>query len=382
MNNKAELSNRLIGFVSNSAWYIYIHRWDSIQFLLNQGYKILIVAPPDQPIPAFNLPQITYIPLQFSNKSRSVADGLKLYLSLTKLYKLYKPACLFHFAIKANTFGNFAAKRAGIPCISVIIGTGYPFMKPGFLFQVSALLYRLSLPISIETWFMNEEDAALFTRHKLVSPKKLIVMHGEGIDTQIYNPVNYDVKEEAAVFTFITATRLLYSKGIATLAEAIGILREKGFAFRSLLVGAPDSDHPDSIPPSLIANWQIRAIFEVIPFTTDVRPWLAKADCFVLPSFYNEGLPRCLMEAASMQLPVITTSQQGCKDAIVNGATGLFARTGDAADLALQMQAMLQMDPAIRKEMGCAGRIYMKKEFSQENIFAHYLRIVQKFVSE
>jgi glycosyltransferase involved in cell wall biosynthesis len=381
MNNKAEYSSRPIGFISNSAWYIYIHRWDAIQFLINHGYNILIIAPEDRAVPAFRHPSVTFIPLAFSNKSLNVFSAVKLYFSLKKLYNLYQPACLFHYAIKANTFGNFAANSAGIPCVSVIIGTGYSFIKTGWLFRVAIFLYRRSLRLAEEIWFMNKEDGALFLQHKLVDPSKMLALRGEGINTGYYDPALFTTKQFKTGFSFITATRFLYSKGLATMAKSIKMLKDKGFDFQFLLVGAPDKHHPDSIPEAVITQWAKQDIYTVIPFSDDVRPWLAKADCFILPSFYNEGLPRCLMEAASMQLPIITTFQQGCKDAIIDGETGFFSRTGDADDLALQMQNMLQMDAQKREKLGVAGRKYMQETFSQEIIFPHYLRVVKKMTT-
>ena len=122
-------SEKWIGFVSNSAWYIYIHRWDVIRYFMDKGYGILIIAPQDRHVPAFDNPAINYIPFEFSNKSRNVFDALSLYNRLKKLYRQYRPVCLFHYAIKANTFGNFAAKSAGIPCVSIINGIGYSFLK-------------------------------------------------------------------------------------------------------------------------------------------------------------------------------------------------------------------------------------------------------------
>src|SRR5690349_1967177 len=116
MDNNGQQQQKWIGFVSNSGWYIYIHRWDVIRFLMDKGYHILIIAPEDRHVPAFQHPSIKYIPLEFSNKSRNIFDALSLYGRLKKLYQTYQPVCLFHYAIKANIFGNFAAKKVGIPC--------------------------------------------------------------------------------------------------------------------------------------------------------------------------------------------------------------------------------------------------------------------------
>jgi glycosyltransferase involved in cell wall biosynthesis len=378
MDQQRTDEHKWIGFVSNSAWYIYIHRWDVIRFLIDKGYHILIIAPEDRTVKAFDIPEIKYVPLAFSNKSRNLFDAWSLYSRLKKLYKTYQPVCLFHYAIKANIFGNFAAKKAGIPCVSIIIGIGYSFLKTNWLYFLVKTLYRKTLRIPEEVWFMNNEDGAFFIQHKLVEVKKVHVLHGEGINTDYYKPDDWVSSRDYDGFTFIIATRLLYSKGIGTIADAVRILKNKGYEFRCLLLGALDPGHPDGIPDAVIDSWQKEGIYDVIPFTEDVRPWLAKADCFLLPSYYNEGLPRCLMEAASMRLPIITSRQKGCREAITEGVSGLFCNSKDPVDLAEQMESMMNMTAEQRFKMGKAGRLLMQQKFAIERICKEYLRILKK----
>ncbi len=372
-------NKKWIGFVSNSAWYIYIHRIDVINFLIEKGYHILIISPQDRTVKAFNHPQIKYIPFEFSNKSRNIFHAISLYYKLKKLYNTYKPICLFHYAIKANTFGNFAAKAAGVPCVSIINGIGYSFYKKNWLYAVVHVLYRRALKIPKEVWFLNNEDGTFFIKQKLVEVNKVHILHGEGINTDYYLPTEWDAGKKAEIFTFIAATRLLYSKGIGTIADAIRILKNQGYTFTCKLLGVPDANHPDCVPDHVLKQWQTEGIFNLLPFTEDVRPYLAAADCFLLPSYYNEGLPRCLMEAASMRLPIITTKLKGCKEAIIDGQSGLFCNPKDPVDLAAQMETIMNLDNGQRHKMGKAGRLLMQQKFSIDRICKEYLRIVKSF---
>ena len=162
------------------------------------------------------------------------------------------------------------------------------------------------------------------------------------------------------------------------LADAIRVLKNQGSQFTCLLAGVPDDGHPDSVSKEQLADWQKEGLLEVLPFTEDVRPLLAQSDCFVLPSYYNEGIPRCLMEAASMRLPIITTFQKGCKETIVNHSTGLFCKIKDPMDLAEKMQIILDMPLDKRKKMGKNGRLLMQKKFSIERIYKEYYRVVKQ----
>ena len=367
-----------VGFVSNSAWYIYIHRYDVICFFIDKGYKVLIVAPEDRKVEAFTNPAITYIPYEFSNKTRNPFASLSLYFKLKEIYKKYRPLCVFHYAIKANIFGSFAAKSAGVKCIAIVNGIGYAFTKRNLLFQMVKKLYHQALKIPVEVWFLNNEDGSFFIQHKMVNVKKVHILHGEGINTEHFLPDEYPHEKIAEKpFTFIIATRLLYSKGIGTLADAARVLKNQGHQFCCLLVGVTDPGHPDGISQTQLLDWEREGLLSIHPFTEDVRPLLADADCFVLPSYYNEGLPRCLMEAASMRLPIITTYQKGCKEAITNHVTGLFCKTKDPVDLAEKMEMMMEMPKDKLRKMGKNGRLLMQKKFAIERICKEYLRVTK-----
>jgi glycosyltransferase involved in cell wall biosynthesis len=107
----------------------------------------------------------------------------------------------------------------------------------------------------------------------------------------------------------------------------------------------------------------------------------AEADCIVLPS-YREGVPRTLLEAASMGLPVITTDAVGCRDAVEDGITGFLCRQRDAPDLADKMRQMLRLPADQRLAMGYAGREKMLREFDERIVISNYLEAIRKIEAE
>ena len=114
--------------------------------------------------------------------------------------------------------------------------------------------------------------------------------------------------------------------------------------------------------------------------TDDVRPHIATATCVVLPSFYREGVPRTLLEAAAMGRPIITTDAVGCREVLENGMSGYLCKPRDASDLAEKMELFISLSPEQRAEMGGLGREKMEREFDEKIVINKYLQVVKNYI--
>ena len=105
---------------------------------------------------------------------------------------------------------------------------------------------------------------------------------------------------------------------------------------------------------------------------------MRQADCLVFPSFYPEGIPRCLMEAASMEIPIITSLNRGCKEVVEEGVNGYLCAVNDADDLAGKMEEMIALSPASRAAMGKKGRELVIGKFDVQKILLEYDRALDQ----
>jgi glycosyltransferase involved in cell wall biosynthesis len=108
----------------------------------------------------------------------------------------------------------------------------------------------------------------------------------------------------------------------------------------------------------------------------DVRPFMAEADCIVLPS-YREGMSNVLLEAGSMQKPCITSDTTGCNDIVVDGLTGYLCKVKDEKDLQLQMEKMLKLTKEERGAMGVKAREIMKTKFAKQIVVDAYVKAIE-----
>jgi len=361
---------KLIAFVSNSAWSVFNFRLDVILALIQAGHEVLVIAPDDEYSSDLTRAGCRFISIDFNNKKANPLYDYFFYRQLKKLYAANKPDFIFHFVAKPNIYGSFAAAANNIPSVAVITGLGYPFAKRNWLFQVMKMLYRFSLRKTREVWFLNNEDAKIFVTEKIVGIEKMKVMPGEGINTKHFAPQPGSPKNQ--VYTFIMSTRLLKSKGIMLYADAARILKKKNYNVKFELLGFFEDQHPDSITRSDIDRWEKEGLIHYQGFARDVRAYLSRSHCLVFPSYYNEGIPRCLMEAAAMELPVITSSSRGCREVVVNNLSGFLCKVKDPFDLADKMEQMLNLSDAERNQMGKYGRSLMIQKFDMQKITEQY----------
>ena len=114
---------------------------------------------------------------------------------------------------------------------------------------------------------------------------------------------------------------------------------------------------------------------EYLGTTEDVRSYIAKSDCVVLPS-YREGIPRSLMEGAAMGKILITTDSVGCKDTVDDQASGFLCKVRDVESLTACMEKVILMSPEERSGMGLAGRKKMEREFDMKYIINRYINVL------
>ena len=361
-----------IAFVANTSWGIYKFRLYLIKKLIENGFSIYVLAPRDKYTALFNeLPGVNYIELKkFRGKSLSPFHDLQLYRELLHHYRHIRPSIIFHYTIKANIFGSMAASRIKCPSVSVITGLGYTFSTNKLLRTIAKGLYRQVLSRNREVWFLNSDDQSVFVDEGLVKKENTFLLPGEGVDTQAFYPSPYEAKKGPV--TFLLIGRLIRHKGIFEFIQAAEWLRSRGLDSQFQLLGFFDEDNPVAISRQQVAEWTRQESISYLGQTDNVAPFIAQADCIVLPS-YREGLPLSLLEGASMCKALIASDTSGCRELIDDGVNGYLARNKDAKDLADKMEKYVHLSAAEKEKMGLEGRKKVIADFTQEIVTGIYL---------
>lgn len=386
------MRNLKLLIVVNTAWNLYNFRSGLIRALVEAGYEVVAAAPYDDYAPRLEVLGCRFVPLPMDNKGTSPLRDLMLLWRFQRLLRRERPAVFLGYTVKPNIYGSIAAHGLGIPVINNIAGLGMVFIRGGWLAWVVKALYRQAINHSQRVFFQNGDDRSLFLSEGLVRPEQTGLLPGSGVDLKHYVPVALasgdivvgqnvvgvtgdlaDVEPAQCTFTFLLVARLLWDKGVGEFIEAARCVRLQVPNVQFKLLGFLDVQNPAAIDRATIDAWVSEGIVEYLGATDDVRPFLAAADCTVLPSYYMEGTPRCLLEAAAMACPIITTDWVGCRNVVDDGANGFLCRARDAEDLADKMMAMVRLAPAQRAAMGAAGRAKVEREFDERIVIEKYL---------
>lgn len=367
------MSKRVVISV-NTAWNLVNFRSGLIKALISNGYDVVAVAPRDEFVAQLEKMGCRYYDLPMNNKGTNPIEDFSLFVKYLHLFREIKPDIYLGFTIKPNVYGSMAAGFLGIPVVNNIAGLGTTFIRDGWLNKVAILLYKVALRQSKRVFFQNKDDFALFLGRGIVRSSQCAVLPGSGINVEYFSPVSTDCDDGRPV-KFLLIARLLWDKGVGEFIEALELLREQGVAVEGQLLGFLDSKNPTAIGKDVVDGWVRKGVVTYLGAASDVRPYIADADCVVLPS-YREGAPRSLLEAASMGKPIITTDAAGCKDVIVANKTGFLVPVRDASALANAIKKMLSIGSDGRSKMGVAGRQFIIDNFDERLVIEAYQSVV------
>ena len=378
MVERFPLNTKKIVVAANTAWYIVNFRAGLIRALVESGYEVTAVAPPDEYAVRLTDLGCRYMPLAIDAMGTHPGRDLFLLWRFWRLLSRERPGVFLGYTVKPNIFGSLAALALGIPTINNITGLGTVFIKQNWLTFLVRGLYRMALSRSAKVFFQNEDDRRLFVEGGLVQPEKTGRIPGSGIDLKRFKPTPLPARSDR--LRFLLLARMLWDKGVGEFVEAAHIVIRRRAKAEFCLLGFLNVQMPAAVSKKQMDAWVAEGVVRYLGVSDDVRTEIAKADCIVLPSYYREGVPRTLLEAAAMGRPLITTDSVGCREAVEDGVNGFLCRVRDPEDLAGKMERMLTLSEEERFEMGRRGREKMEREFDEQTVIDRYLETISSLV--
>lgn len=359
-------------FCDNSLRELLNFRGEIIRHYVSCGYEVVLVAPQTLGQSLIEYKDVKYIPVTLNRSSKNPFHDWRYLNTLRRIYKNERPDYIFHYTIKPNIYGTIAAKMCGIRSSAMIAGLGYVFAKPGFGNRVAKALYKYALRFSEYVFVLNSSNKDFLLARRIILPEQLIHLQGgEGIDLKSFQP-NTDKKTEKEKTIFIWVARLLYDKGYAEYVEAARYIKQKYPEVEFRVLGSIDEAYPNHVPRKIVLRDVADGIITYLGYCPDVVSQFRPVDCVVLPSFYNEGLSRVLMEAAAMGKPVITTDIPGCRETVENGKNGFIIAPKNTEALINALERFICTDADTRKAMSVCSRQLAEEKFDINKVIAVY----------
>ena len=306
-------------------------------------------------------------------------------LTIFRLFKIYyaiRPSLVHHVTPKPVLYGGIAAKIAGVSAIvNAVSGLGHAHGQGGIRRKILRLILSPFLRLAhsgsrTRVIFQNNEDRKTLISCGAVSPTQARLIRGSGVDPQKWQPAAS--LPRAPIVT--VASRMLKDKGIYDVIDAGRILRSQGVAIEIRLAGALDPGNPQAIQEEQIRAWEKEGIVKWLgPVSDMVSCWQAtRIAC--LPTYYAEGMPKALIEAASCGLPIITTDTPGCNDICIDGLNGILVPSREPAVLANALKQLLE-NYEKSAELGKNGRERILNEFDLRYVVDRHLEIYREFIN-
>jgi len=370
------LTKETITLIYNTTVYVYKFRINLIREIEKLGYKVIVISPKDEySIKLKNL-GIEHYHISMSQYGMNPLNEIKTMYEIYKAFKKYKPSYSLHYTIKPNIFAGIVARFARVNVINNIAGAGKAFSNDGLFQKFIQSLYKIGLQKSTKVFFQNYDDMNLFLQNKIVDKNVSYRIPGSGVDLSHYK-FNEIKKTEIIEFLFIG--RLLKEKGIEYFLDAAKAVLDKGYNAKFSIVGELERDNKDYIENEILENFlSVQGIYYYGSVSPDDMPVIIKnSSCVVLPSYYREGVPRSLLESASMGKPIITTENVGCREVVDEGENGYKCEVKNSKCLSNSMIKFINLAFAEKVKMSQYSRKKMEKEFDEKIVLDAYIKCIK-----
>ncbi|HTQ14273.1 MAG TPA: glycosyltransferase family 4 protein [Rhizomicrobium sp.] len=375
---------RKVVVAAHFGWGIFRYRLELARALVRAGYEVIAVADwsdgdYERQVRAAGIATES---ISLTRSRFGPLSDLRTLLQFVSLYRRLRPGAAFHFNARIYLLGGLAARIARVPVIVNGVN-GIGIVLGGAMKKYANLylpLYKAAFGGKVLAVFQNTSDRERMIEAGIVPRERTFHVPGSGVDTEALKP-DPAVTPEARNLV-VMACRMVWPKGVKEFVEAAELLKPRFPHIRFILAGGLSGDYgmraPDDVPREWLRAAEARGAVE---WAGHVEPakledMFRHSAAVVLPSFYPEGVPRCLIEGAAAGAPIVTTDTPGCRDIVVDGVSGRLAPPRDSARFAEALAEVIATPETVGR-MGAQSRKLAVDVFDANKISAAYEAIAR-----
>ena len=366
-------------YVITEDWFFASHFLDRAIAAKNSGYKVSVVTRCRETAQQLDTHGLIFENIEFSRRGLNPIRELATVVRLRAILRRINPDIVHNIALKPVVLGSLAARLAGVRnVVNAPVGMGYVFtsheskariLRPLVKRLIRNVLSRPNSKVIIE----NSDDYNNLISGRFAKRESISLVKGAGVDTAKFS---YKVESVEPVKVIMVA-RLLRDKGIQEFIDAAEIVKQSNSSVKFLLVGDVDDGNPTSLNTKQLVELKNSQNVEWLGARLDIAELLAASHIACLPS-YREGLPKSLIEAASVGRAIVATDVPGCREVVTHLINGLLVPPRDSKALAAALLVLVN-DHELRSKMGRENRSKAEREFANEIIIRQTQNVYDSF---
>ena len=352
--------------ICNSLVGLMNFRKELLETLVNEKYKIIVVAPEYKFSKELLKMGIEFISIEMESRGTNPFKDLMLLRNYRQILKSNKPDVVLTYTIKPNVYAGYICGKLNIPYIANVTGLGTSVEQSGLLQRIALFLYRKGLKKAKCVFFQNKDNLEFMLRYNIVKYNYKLIP-GSGVNLKYHTLLPYPNDN---IIRFLFISRILYEKGIEEYLETAKYIKNKYKNVEFHILGNCENENYLKILKKLENDKIIIYHGQV----DDVRLYHKISNCTIHPSFYPEGMSNVLLESCAAGRPVITTNRPGCKEIVKDGFNGYLIECRDTQELKKKVENFINLSNKEQRVMGLNGRKKMEKEFDRNIVINAYLK--------
>ena len=368
--------------VINEDRFFLSHRTRLAEKAMENGWEVTLVTKDTGRRQEIEAKGFKYIELPINPTGMKLKDEIKTFRFLFKLFKNNKESIIHLVGLKNMLWGGLASKLVNSKgVLYAVSGLGTLFGEErnrNLAFLIQKFLRFSMNRNNTAVIFQNRDDQQLFTHNVLTGKTLVYFTKGSGVDLNQYSNAN---RISHSPLRIIFTARMIREKGVEDLVKAAEILRARYFGKIEFWLCGDISDNPNAITLEELGTMIDGEYIKWFGFRRDIPGLLRQCDIMCFPSYYREGVPRSLLEASAVGLPIVTTDSVGCRDTVEHGKNGFLVSPHSPEELASALENLI-LDENLRNTMGEYSRHKALREYDVEDVASIHFDIYQRLNQE
>ena len=379
------VKNPKVLLLLNELDWFWSHRLPLAKAILDRNWHLSLTTHDTSNDPRLTEIGIDGYDIPRMNRPLNPLSQIRFMWSLYKVFKETKPDIVHAITLRYAFYAGIVARLMGYkPVISTIAGLGS-------LYSTSTLKMRVIRAIATPflnfafggsgkfVIFQNPDNMKSMLQTGTVAQNQAYLIRGSGVDLNEFPHIPYEENGDIPTITF--ASRLLREKGISDFIEAAKYLKNQGFKANFIVAGTLVPGNKRFISAMEIEQPDSDGIVEWRGKVTDMPKLMQESMIVVLPSYYGEGIPKVLLEAAATGRPIISCDVPGCREIVNHDVNGILMPPKNPILLARAIEELVTNEPK-RQAYGRASRELVESDFNSDYVLEQTMEIYRKATSQ